>query len=148
MRIDDRQRHLINRYQRDFPLTPRPFAVIGEELGLGEDETIALFRDLQESGVIGRIGAVVPPNRAGASTLAAMAVPAERLDEVAAIVSACPEVNHNYAREHRFNLWFVVTAATAADVSRVLAAIRRQTGLEVLDLPLERAYHIDLGFPI
>ena len=148
MRIDDRQRRLINRYQRDFPLTSRPFAVIGAELGLSEEDTIALCRDLQESGVIGRIGAVVPPHRAGASTLAAMAVPEEALEAVAAIVSAHPEVNHNYAREHRFNLWFVVTAATAADVGRVLAAIRRQTGLEVLNLPLEHAYHIDLGFAV
>jgi hypothetical protein len=75
-----------------------------------------------------------------------MAVPDERLDEVAELVNACPEVNHNYAREHRLNLWFVVTAASRERVADVLADIAGRSGLEVLDLPLERAYGIDLGF--
>ncbi|HNE01785.1 MAG TPA: Lrp/AsnC family transcriptional regulator, partial [Plasticicumulans sp.] len=56
------------------------------------------------------------------------------------------EVNHNYEREHRFNLWFVVTAGSEGRLQAALGAIERATGLPVLRLPLLQEYHIDLGF--
>ena len=62
--------------------------------------------------------------------------------------SACPTVNHNYEREHAFNLWFVVAARDVEELRATLERISRKAGLPVLDLPLEEAYHIDLGFPI
>lgn len=77
-----------------------------------------------------------------------MTVPAARLDQVAARVSARPEVNHNYEREHPINLWFVAAAADTAAVARVLRELEAETGLAVLDLPLVTAYHIDLGFDL
>jgi len=88
------------------------------------------------------------PRGIGASTLAAMAVPPGRLDQVAELVNGFPEVNHNDEREHRFNLWFVLTASDRACLDQVLAAISAATGLTVLDLPMLEEYHIDLGFPL
>ncbi len=77
-----------------------------------------------------------------------MAVPEERIEEVAELVSGYREVNHNYEREHRFNLWFVLTAPDQARLDAVLAEIALFTGIEVLDLPMLEEYHIDLGFPL
>jgi hypothetical protein len=57
-------------------------------------------------------------------------------------------VNHNYEREHRLNLWFVVTAQDRARVDAALARIARMTGLPVLELPLVTEYRIDLGFDL
>ena len=145
---DPINRTLLDRYQRDFPLTAEPYAVIAGELGLEERQVIARLDALKQSGAISRIGAVVAPHRAGWSTLAAMAVPKDHLEETAALVSALPEVNHNYEREHAFNLWFVVTGEDKDHVARVLCNISERTGLDVLDLPLEQAFHIDLGFPL
>ena len=139
---------LLDRWQRDFPLTPRPFAVLGAALGLGEAEVIRRTSALKSRGLLSRVGAVVRPNTAGASTLAAMAVPPPRLAEVAQRVNAEPAVNHNYEREHELNLWFVAAAPDRPSLAATLARISADTGLEVLDLPLERAYHIDLGFAL
>ncbi len=139
---------LLDRWQRDFPLLPRPFALLGLTLGLAEDEVIARIEALRARDLISRVGAVVRPNTVGASTLAAMAVPPAHLERVATRVNAEAAVNHNYEREHRLNLWFVVTAADRAGVADALARIEVDSGLEVLDLPLERAYHIDLGFAL
>ena len=139
---------MLDAWQRGFPLVPRPFAEIGDAMGLPEREVIARLATAQAHGLISRIGAVVQPNTVGASTLAALSVPPERLEEVAAIVSAQPEVTHNYEREHEWNLWFVVTAADRAGVRTVLERIERQTGLKALDLPLKRGFHIDLGFAL
>jgi len=140
------QKAILNAYQRDFPLTSRPFDAIGDELDLTETEVIQEIADLQERDIVSRVGATVKPNRAGASTLAAMAVPAARLDEVAAVVSAQPEVNHNYEREHRFNLWFVVTTTDRTKLENALRRIEGLTGLDIMPLPLEKPYHVDLGF--
>jgi siroheme decarboxylase len=145
---DELDRGLLDGFQRDFPLDPRPFAILGEALELDESEVIERLATLKADGAVSRVGAVLAPNRVGASTLAALAAPAERLEEVAVLVNAFREVNHNYEREHRFNLWFVVTAPTQARVDAVLAEIEARTGLRVLDLPLLEAFHIDLGFPL
>ena len=141
-------RAIINTYQRDFPLEARPFAKIGDMLGLSEEDIISEILTMQEIGIVSRVGATVQPNRAGASTLAAMAVPNARLEEVADIVSAQSEVNHNYEREHRFNLWFVVTTTNQSEVEKTLSRIEDLTGIAVMPLPLEKPYHIDLGFRV
>lgn len=140
------ERRLLDEYQHGLPLEPRPFARIAAELGVSEREVLESLARLQAAGVVSRVGPVLRPNRVGVSTLAAMAVPPERLDDVAAMVSALPEVNHNYAREHHFNLWFVVTASDRAHLDGVLDTIAEGTGLEVMDLPMLEEYFIDLGF--
>lgn len=139
---------LIDRWQRDFPLVERPFAVVGRSVDLDEGETIKTFHRLRDAGVISRIGAVVKPHTVGMSTLAAMRVPPERLDEVAAHVSGEPLVNHNYERAHAINLWFVIAGPHGDAIARTIKRIERQTGLVVLDLPLVAAYHLDLGFSL
>ncbi|MGR9053594.1 MAG: Lrp/AsnC family transcriptional regulator [Gammaproteobacteria bacterium] len=141
-------KHLLNDLQHDFPLTPRPYLAIADALGVSEDDVLEAFALLEDARFVNRIGAIVAPNRIGRSTLAAMAVPAERLAEVADIVSSFPEVNHNYEREHRFNLWFVLIASDDAHLSSVIAAIERQTGLKVMPLPLLDEFFIDLGFAL
>ncbi len=146
--VSQRERDLINAWQRDFPLEQRPFYRMASSVEESETEIMAMVRDLIKRDVVSRLGAVVAPNTAGASTLAAIAVPPERLEEVAQIVSTEPAVNHNYEREHAFNLWFVVAACDGTEVRATLDRITEATGLPVIDLPLEQAYHIDLGFPV
>ena len=144
--LNELERRLLDEYQRGLPLESRPFARVAEALGLTEEQVIERLQRLQQAGVVSRVGPVFRPNRIGVSTLAALAVPPESLEAVADIVSAFAEVNHNYEREHHYNLWFVVTAADAEHLGQVLAAIAAATGLEPLDLPMLEDYFIDLGF--
>ena len=139
---------LLNDYQRDFPLVTRPYAEIAAQCGLAEHEVIREYRRLLGEGKIDRIGVLFRPNTVGASVLAALAVPPRELDRVAQRVSERPEVNHNYEREHRYNLWFVVTAADASRVGAVLDRIEAECALQALRLPLEEEFHIDLGFDL
>jgi siroheme decarboxylase len=139
---------LLNDWQRDFPVTAQPFAQIGDKVGADETAVLAALKRLQARGAISRVGAVLAPRRIGASTLAALAAPVAEIERIAAKVSARPEVNHNYQREHSYNLWFVATAADTASLAAALAAIERDTGCAVIALPLEQEYHIDLGFDL
>ncbi|RAU23406.1 AsnC family protein [Paramagnetospirillum kuznetsovii] len=146
--MDKLDQRLLNDFQRDFPLVARPYAALAESLGLTETEVLQRLERLTRNGAVSRVGAVFRPHTVGGSTLAALAAPPEELERVADLVSAYPEVNHNYQREHRLNLWFVVTAPSAEAVQAVLADISARTGLEVLDLPLLEHFHIDLGFDL
>lgn len=148
MTLTDSEFSLLNDWQRDFPLVERPYAVLAEKLGTNEASVLRTLGRLTERGHVSRIGAVFRPNVLGASTLAAVACPPARVEAVARLIDAYPEVNHNYEREHRYNLWFVVVAPTRADVTAVLDGIRRGTGLTPLDLPMLADFHIDLGFDL
>ncbi|WP_297528209.1 Lrp/AsnC family transcriptional regulator [Thiohalobacter sp.] len=142
------ERHLLNDFQRDFPLCERPYAALAEQLGVSEQAVLDCLADLQARGVISRIGPVFRPNRIGASTLVAARVDEGRLEAVADMVSAHPEVNHNYQRDDEFNLWFVVTAENAERLQQVLDDIGRETGCRLLVLPMEEDYFLDLGFDL
>jgi len=137
---------LLDDFQRDFPVTERPFQVLANALGLDEAEVLDRLTRMRATGRITRVGATIAPGAVSASTLAAVAAPDERLEEIAAIIDAEPGVNHNYQREDDWNLWFVATGPDRAHVNDTLARISRASGLRVLDLRLVRPFNVDLGF--
>ena len=147
-RLTEPERRLLNDFQHDFPLSPAPYADMARALGVTEAEVLETLARFKADGAVSRVGAVVRPNTVGVSTLAAMAVPPAELERVAGLVSGYTEVNHNYEREHRLNLWFVVTALNGARLEAVLDDIAARSGLEVLPFPLLEDYHIDLGFDL
>ena len=139
---------LLNPWQRGFPLVRAPFQHIADQAGMAQDAVLAGYAQLQASGALSRIGGVFAGHAGGAALLAAMAVPPARLQAVAAQVSAHPGVNHNYEREHHYNLWFVMTGQDDAAVRAAMQALQDATGLPALQLRMERAYRIDLGFDL
>ncbi|NMT62130.1 AsnC family transcriptional regulator [Marinobacter orientalis] len=148
MRLDTTDRQLINLYQRELPVCERPYEEMSRQLGIAEEEVIERLQSLQDSQVLSRVGPVFEHSRAGASLLAAVAVPEEQLDLVAARVNRAPGVNHNYAREHIYNLWFVMTAPDEDTLDDRLDELEHQLRLPMLRLPMVEGYHIDLGFDI
>ncbi len=144
--MDALDRQLLNLTQKDFPLCSRPFAQVAETLGLSEDEVIARFEQLTATGIVQRIGPVIAPHRIGVSTLAAVAVPPAQLEAMAERINAFEEINHNYEREHHYNLWFVITARNTERLNTIIENIQSWVDEPILNLPMEQAYHIDLGF--
>ncbi|MEE9491859.1 MAG: Lrp/AsnC family transcriptional regulator [Gammaproteobacteria bacterium] len=137
---------LLNDFQHNFPLNSLPFEKIARDLNTTTDTVLRELKQLQEKGAVSRVGPVFRPNTVGVSTLAASAVPVTELETIAAIINQFPQVNHNYEREHHYNLWFVVTATDHQDLEQTLKRIEAKTGYPILVLPLLRDYHIDLGF--
>ena len=129
-------RRLLNDCQHDFPLCATPFAELAERLGVCESEVLEHLIRLRRSGNIARVGAMFAPKRIGASTLAAMAVSEAELSTVVECVGRFPEVNHVAVREHRYNLWFVVTAGGEGRLVAALEAIELACRLPVLRLPM------------
>lgn len=149
LRIDPALRFaLLNRWQHDFPLVDEPYARIGDALGIEAAEVLAEYRALLEEGSVSRIGGVFGAGAGGSALLCAMAVPPARLEAVARQVSAHTGVNHNYQREHHFNLWFVITGGARDPLHAELSALEQATGASALRLEMQRAYVIDLGFDL
>jgi DNA-binding Lrp family transcriptional regulator len=144
--MDELDRLLLNRLQEGIDVVERPFAGIGSELGIPEAEVCGRLQRLLDEGVLTRFGPMIDAEAlGGAFTLAAMSVPPHEFERVAAAVNAHPEVAHNYRREHRFNMWFVVATERPEGIGRVLDDIERETGYHPLNLPKRREYYLRLN---
>lgn len=143
--MDDTDKRIINYLQQGFPICEHPYRQVAEQLGIETSDLLRRLQILLDSGVLTRFGPLFHAEQmGGALTLAAIQVPEQRFDEVAAIVNAFPEVAHNYAREHRLNMWFVIATEQAEQVASVIVAIERKSGLKVYNMPKIREYYVGL----
>ncbi len=147
--MDDLDRAMINLLQQDFPVCDSPYRKVAQQLGMTETGLLERLEKLLQQGLLSRFGPMYHAEKMGGGlTLAAMHVPEQRFDEVAAIVNAFPEVAHNYQRRHRLNMWFVLATEQREQISRVLDEISRKTGLEVFDMPKIKEYFVGLQFKV
>ncbi len=143
--LDSIDRAIVDTLQGGFPLCERPYAVAAERLGIGEDELLQRLEKLLADKVLTRFGPMVQIERmGGAFVLAALAVPEENYEAVAAQVNALPQVAHNYRREHKLNMWFVLATETPAGIPAAIAQIEAATGLKVHAFPKEREYFVEM----
>ncbi len=150
IQLDRLDQLILNRLQSDFPLVPRPFAAIAQDLDLAEAEVLRRIKDLKVARVIRQISAIFDSRALGyQSSLVAFQINPERLDEAAGIVSAHPGVSHNYAREHRINLWFTITLPPGEDLRGTAEELGRRAGAEkILFLPTIRLFKIGVNFDL
>lgn len=146
--MDRLDRDLIDALHGGFPVEDRPYAAVAAQLGTTEDDVIARLERLLADGVLTRFGPLYDAARlGGAFTLAAIEVPEEHFDKVVEMVNRFPEVAHNYRREHRLSMWFVVATDRPERIGEVLRRIEAETGLPVLNLPKEQEYFLELRLP-
>lgn len=146
--MDEIDSRLVTQLQRGFPVTERPYLEVAAQFGITEDELITRLGKLLDEGILTRFGPLYQAERlGGAYSLAAMQVPESDYGRIVELVNAYPEVAHNYRREHAFNIWFVVAAASAADVKRVLYSIERDGSYPVFEFPKLREYFVNLDLP-
>ncbi len=143
MTPDDTDRRILNHLQEGFPIAPDPFAVVADELGLDESDLIARLQAMRDARIITRFGPFFDAAALGGDfCLCAMEVPEDRFDAVAGMVNALPEVAHNYRRDHRLNMWFVLATETPGEIDRVARELTDKTGCEVLCFPKLREFFI------
>lgn len=147
--MDDTDRAIINHLQGGFPISERPYLASAQQLGISEEELLSRLQRLLDEKTLSRFGPMYHAEKLGGGlTLAALAVPPERYEEVTASVGTFPEVAHNYAREHELNMWFVLATETPARIGEVIAEIEARTGLRVFNLPKEAEYFVGLRLEV
>ncbi|MDE2585479.1 MAG: AsnC family transcriptional regulator, partial [Betaproteobacteria bacterium] len=129
---DEVDRSIINALQGDFPLDSAPYAAAAAALGLSEAELLQRLQAMLDDRILTRFGPMFQIERmGGAFCLAAMEIPPEDFERVAAVVNGFAQVAHNYEREHRFNMWFVLATETPAGIAEAVAAIEAASGYPV-----------------
>jgi DNA-binding Lrp family transcriptional regulator len=147
--LDQLDRRILDIIQTRFPLVSRPYAALGEQLGITERAVFDRVRALRRAGAIRRIGANFQSARLGfRSTLCAARVEPGQIEAFTRVVNGHPGVTHNYLRDHPYNVWFTLTAPSPEDMASILADITRKTGIAILDLPASRVYKIRVDFPM
>jgi len=147
--MDGIDKRLLDVIQTDFPLAPRPYALLGESLGISEQEAFDRVRELKKRNIIRRLGANLQSAKLGFhSTLCAAKVPPENMDAFVVKVNAQPGVTHNYLRKHEYNIWFTCIGPSRDAVRATLDDITQHTGIPILNLPATKLYKIRVDFPM
>jgi DNA-binding Lrp family transcriptional regulator len=142
--LTDQDRELLNAVQWDFPLEPRPYAALGERLGLSEPDVRARIAAVKDAGVLRQLSAIFDTRALGYnSSLVAAQIDPDRVDEAAATISAHPGVSHNYKRNHAYNLWYTIAVPPGESLDEHLDVLHQQSGAIVTrKLPTLRLYKI------
>lgn len=147
--MDNLDRAIINRLQDGFPLCEHPFQVVAEQLGTSENELINRLDGMVNDGLLSRFGPLFNAEKMGGELLlCAMSVSEAEFDDVADVVNSFSQVAHNYQRQHRFNMWFVLATESAQEVDSVVEAIERKTGLSVHRFPKLDEYYVGLKLAV
>lgn len=147
--IDGVDKRLLDIIQTDFPLSPRPYAVLGDKLGIPEQEALDRVRALKSKKIIRRLGANFQSAKLGfRSTLCAAKVPDDKLDAFIADVNAQPGVTHNYLRQHAYNVWFTLIGDSWEAMCATLDGLSARHGIPLLNLPATKLYKIRVDFPM
>ncbi len=146
--MDLTDRNILNIIQTRFPLVERPYADIGAETGLDEDEVIERIGALKDRNVVRQISAIFDTRKLGyKTTLVAMRFPAERLDAAAQVINEHPGVSHNYARNGNFNLWFTLAVPPYEDLAESVEQMAVRTQAETYRLmPTIKFFKIGVNF--
>jgi DNA-binding Lrp family transcriptional regulator len=146
--MDEADRKILNILQRDFPVEAEPFKRIGEKVSLSEEEVLKRIEKLKDEGIIRRIGAVFDTKKLGyVSTLCAAEVPDENIGNFVGVVNSYKGVTHNYRRNHRYNIWFTLIAASDDEIGEILKEIEAKTeNSDILDMRATKKFKIDATF--
>ena len=147
--MDDIDRSIINNLQDHFPICDRPYEQVAQTLGISEADLIQRLQSMLEKKQLSRFGPMYHAERLGGGlSLCAMRIAEKDYERVTEQVNAFPEVAHNYARDHEFNMWFVLATETPERIDSVLQEIEQTTGYSVYNMPKKEEFFVGLKFEV
>ena len=144
--LSDTDRRLLNLMQGSFPLDPRPYARVGEQAGLTEQQVLVDVSRLLQDRIIRQVTPIYDTRALGyGSMLVAAKVDPEHPWRAAKIVNSHPGVSHNYLRNHAFNTWFTLAVEedSKLGLQGTLDVLQALTGAEsIRQLPTLKLFKI------
>ncbi len=147
--MDSVDREIINQFQGDFPIVDRPFMALAEKLDITESEVMTRIRFMLDDGLLTRFGPLYNIDKMGGTfSLCAMQVPEDVFEDIADRVNQFPEVAHNYERDNRLNMWFVIAAESEPELGEIIERIEQATGLQVFNFPKQREFYVNFRLSV
>jgi len=142
--LDPLDKQLLTLIQQAVPLEAQPYHRLAERLTGTADDILARIERLKAAHVIRQISAIFDTRVLGyKSTLVAMKVAPDRVDQAAAVVNSHPGVSHNYKRNHLYNLWFTIAMPSSDSIEDTVTILHEHSGaISTIILPTLRLYKI------
>jgi len=142
--LDSTDRKIVNLFQAEFPLTPRPFAEIGEAIGVTEGEALTRVSRMMEEGYLTGVGLDYDRDSIGELTsLCALAVTNDQSETAVAAIARNPNSTEICVADHTLNIWFTLVADSDAALKTSCEEIERNLGSPILRIPIVREFHAD-----
>ncbi|MEE9459895.1 MAG: uroporphyrinogen-III synthase [Candidatus Bathyarchaeia archaeon] len=143
---------ILEALQFNFPFVERPWEYIADKIGIDSQNLLSRIKKLIEFGIIRKIGGFPNLKKIGftASTLIGVKVKQEKLEEITNIINDCNSVSHNYLREHKYNLWFTITAKDSNEIENIIKTVKN-VGIsdeDILNLPTIKSFKTDVRFTL
>lgn len=133
--LSEREIQAIRALQEDLPLSARPFAELGTEEGISEEELLRFTRRFQEEGIMRRYAGVLHHRSAGfvVNGMAVWKVPLNRLDELGPVMGGFRGVTHCYQRptyeDWPYTVFTMIHARTGPECKALVEVIAAKTGI-------------------
>ncbi len=133
--LSEIEKKIVAHLQGDFPLNPRPYAILAKRVGISEQELIERINDLKLRGVLRSLGAVLNHQIAGydANVMVVWRVPEEKVEEVGELMSAFRRVSHCYQRkttkEWSYNMFTMIHGKSRGECIATVDEIASKTGI-------------------
>lgn len=133
--IDALDRHLLITIQDGLPLTSRPYAAIGEQLGISEQNVLERLTKLKQQGVIKRFGVIVRHRQLGylANAMVVFDIPDDQVDHIGQLIGKFDFINLCYRRPRHpdwpYNLYCMIHGKNRDTVLRQLDQLKTACGL-------------------
>ncbi|MDP2983391.1 MAG: hypothetical protein Q8O92_08685 [Candidatus Latescibacter sp.] len=139
-----KEKKLLSIIQSDIPIVERPYKQLSERIGWSERDVIESIRTLMQNGIIRAFSPVFEARLLGyVSTLVAVEIDKEKVDEFAAALFPINEITHNYLRDHAFAMWFTISAESETVVNSMLSWVEQYPGVRrVMNLPALKVYKV------
>ena len=145
--MDEKDKELLNLLQEGLALCERPFGELARLLNIDEEDVLSRIRAMKEDDIIRRIGGVFDSRALGfVSTLCALSVPEEKIEDAVRVINRYTGVTHNYLRDHAYNIWFTAGAPSREKLDQLITEIGQALGADIYSLPGIQKFKLDARF--
>jgi len=146
---EQEQNRVMRSVQHAVPLVHDPFAELGRETEVPEQQVLALLQLWEAEDKLREISAILEGSALGyESALVAGKVEERDIERVTEIVNAHPTVTHNYLRDHAYNLWYTIAVPHEMGLDATLAALSKLIGVRFHALRRTATFKIGVNFDL
>lgn len=137
MDFTEKERKVLGIVQANLPDSLTPYADIAKEVGLSEQEVLALLERLKEDGTIRRFGASIKHQKTGynSNAMVAWKIGEEEVDKAAEYAAKNSHISHCYYRpssapDWQYTFYTMIHGKTMQECYDVVEELRQNTCLD------------------